>query len=253
MNAMIKKEFLEIVRTKKLIILIIIFLFVAVASPIVAKLIPTLFKNLSVQGISINIPMPTWRDAVDQFVKNLSQLALIVIVFMFAGSIAEEKNKKTLEIVLTKPVARSSFIFSKFAAALTVTSVVYIAGSIIFYAYTVSVFGGFSASNFALLALFLLVYLWQVISLTLFCSTLFNNQILAAGVAFFIEIVVVNIIGSIDKIAKYLPGYVLGHYPSLLKGEDINTFWPSLAVSIILVAFLLISSIIVFRHQEIER
>lgn len=253
MSAILKKEFLEIVRTKKLVILIIIFLFVAVSSPILAKLIPSLFKNLELQGIRIQIPEPTWRDAIDQFVKNLSQIAVIVIVFVFAGSVAEEKNKKTLEIVLTKPIARSSFIISKFISSLVTTSIVFIIASIIFYLYALSIFGNFSAANFALLSILLLLYLWQVISLTIFCSTAFNNQIMAAGLTFLIEIVLVSILGAIDKIAKYLPGYALANYKDIMSGERVNNYLPSIIISFIVITAMLILSIVVFQKQEIER
>jgi len=250
---MLKKEFLEIIRTKKLLILAIVILFVAVSSPILAKLIPTIFKNLDMQGVKLQIPEATWKDSIDQFVKNLSQIALIVIVFMFAGSIAEEKNKKTLEIVLTKPVARSSFVVSKFVASLTSTSVIYLVGSIIFYIYTLTIFGSFSLTNFIILSLLLLFYLWQVISLTLFCSTIFSNQILAAGIAFFVEIVIVSILGSIDKISKYVPGFILSKYPDLINDGALDQFVPSIIVSAVLIAVFLWASIAYFQKQEIER
>jgi len=253
MKAILKKEFLEIIRTKKLLILAIVLLFVAVSSPILAKLIPTIFKNLDMQGVKLTIPEATWKDSIDQFVKNLSQIALIVIVFMFAGSIAEEKNKKTLEIVLTKPITRSSFIISKFVSSLTVTSLVYLAGSIIFYIYTMTIFGSFSFGNFIIMALLLLLYLWQVISLTLFCSTVFSNQILAAGIAFFVEIIIVSILGSIDRISKYIPGFILGKYPDIMNDGSLHQFLPSTIVSVIAIAVLLFASIAYFNKQEIER
>lgn len=253
MRAMLKKEFLEIVRTKKLTILIIVLLFVAVSSPIIAKLIPTIFSNIDLQGLALQIPEPTWRDAIDQFVKNLSQIALVVIVFMFAGTLAEEKNKKTLEIILTKPVARSSFVLAKFVASIASLSLVYLLTALIFYYYSVTLFGGFSLANFVLMALLLLLYLWQVVALTLFCSTFSNSQIVAAGTAFFIEILLVSILGSIDKISRYVPGYILGQYRDLVESGKLSDFVPSTVVSLILIIVLTFFSIRLFQKQEIER
>lgn len=167
MIALFKKEFWEMIRTKKLLVLVIIFLFVAISSPILAKILPELLKNIpSTPGLSIKIPEPTWHDSIDQFIKNISQLAMIVVVFVFAGAIAEEKNKRTLEMMMTKPVSRTNFVVSKIVSALISLLIVYVLSSLIFYFYTVSLFGSFSLGNFSLMAALVLVYLFQVVAVT---------------------------------------------------------------------------------------
>lgn len=142
-TALLKKEILEIYRTRKFMILGILFLFVAISSPVLAKLIPKLLANTEFPGTNIHIQIPdaTWKDSIDQFVKNLIQFGVIVIVFMFAGSIAEEKNKKTLELVLAKPVPRNQFVLSKVLSSFAVIKVTFLASAIIFYLYTLSLFG----------------------------------------------------------------------------------------------------------------
>lgn len=252
MSALFKKEWLEIARTKKMLVLVIIFLFVAISSPILAKLIPTIFKNLSVQGISITIPDPTWRDAIDQFVKNISQIAMIVIVFIFAGAVAEEKNKKTLEILLTKPVSRTSLITAKFGSAFASTILIYSTTSMLFYSYTASLFGTFSLTDFILMASLILLYLLQVIAVTLLASTLTSNQIIAAGVAFFIEIIVVTILGAIDKISRFMPGYILGEYRRVANGDQ-SGFAASICVTVAIIIISYLLAVWIFRRQEIER
>lgn len=252
MIALFRKEWLEVSRTKKLLILSIIFLFVAISSPILAKLIPTIFKNINTAGITLNIPDPTWRDAIDQFIKNLGQIAMIVVVFVFAGSLAEEKNKKTLEMLLTKPVRRSNLILAKLTTAICSTAAIYIIGALIFYAYTVSLFGSFAFIDFALMAVLLLLYLLQAVAVTIFASTITSNQIIAAGTAFFFEIIVVTVLGSIDAISKYAPGYILGHYREIMSG-NYDGFLPSTLLSIALIVLAFFGAIAIFRRQEIDR
>lgn len=252
MRALLKKELLEISRSKKLLILLIIFLFVAISSPILAKLIPTIFKNMQVQGITLNIPEPTWKDAIDQFVKNISQIVMIVIVFLFAGAIAEEKNKKTLEIVLTKPISRTNIVLSKMAAALLSTFAIYAICGLIFYLYTASVFTTFPFVSFLLMAGIILLYLFQVITITIFSSSLTSNQIIAAGISFFFEIIIVTILGSIDKISKYMPGYILGRYKDIMAGDH-SGLLPSVLIMAGIIIISTIGAILIFRKQEIER
>jgi ABC-2 type transport system permease protein len=91
---LLKKDLLEQWRTKKILILAIIFLFVAISSPIMAKILPELMKSISVPGMVISLPSPTYLDAIDQYIKNISQIAILVVIFIVAGAICDEKTAK---------------------------------------------------------------------------------------------------------------------------------------------------------------
>lgn len=250
---MFKKESTEIIRSKKLLILIIIFGFVAISSPIIAKIIPEILKNVKTNGIVFNMPTPSWTDAIDQFVKDLAQFGLIVIIFMFAGAIAEEKNKKTLEMLLSKPVSRASLVLSKFFAGAVYISAIYLLSAIVFYYYAVSTFGSFSLTNFSLMALSLLVFLLTVFAVTLFFSTIANSQIVAAGLAFVVSIIFTTVIGYIRAISNYSPSYIVSNYKDLMASGNFSGFLPSLYASIIIIIILVYLSIALFNKQEIER
>jgi ABC-2 type transport system permease protein len=251
---MFKKEILEIIRSKKLLILIILFGFIAISSPILAKLLPVLLKSMpSTPGVTFNIPEPTWKDAIDQLLKNISQIGMIVIIFIFAGSIADEKSKKTLEMVLSKPISRANFILAKFLASITAVKVVFLASMVIFYLYTISLLGSFSLVNFIWLSVFLLIYLILVLSLTLFFSTISASQIAAVGFTFLVQIVYSTGINYIKSLKDYSPSYVLSNYQELMHKGNFSDFLPSAIVSIILVLLFIAVSIQLFKKQEVER
>lgn len=251
--SMIRKELLEIYRSKKFLILVILFLFIAISSPILAKLLPVILKSVpATPGITIDIPDPTWKDAVDQLVKNLSQIGMIVLIIMFAGSIADEKNKKTLEMVLTKPVSRPKFVLAKFVASLLATMVVFIIAMAVFYFYTVSILGTFSVVNFLWLSVFSMLFLVFIISLTLFFSAISKSQIVALALTFGTEAVIAIVFGSVKKIADYSPSYIFDHYAGLMANGITRDFWPTTIVSIGTIILLVIFSIHFFSRQEIE-
>jgi ABC-2 type transport system permease protein len=247
-----KKEWLELIRSKKLLIMIVLLLFVSISSPILAKLIPSIFKNI--EGIGpINIPESTWKDAVDQFVKNANQFVGLVIVFMFAGAIAEEKNKKTLEIVLTKPISRASFLLAKFLSGSLLITICMTIGSVIFYYYAVSIFGSFSLQNFVFLAVVLHILFSVILALTIFASTIANTQIIAIAIAFFVEIVSLAVLPYIDAIKNYLPTYVSSNYKEMMINGEFQNFMPSIYTSLVLIFLFIASSILIFKRQEVER
>lgn len=257
MNAFLtlfKKEILEIYRSKKFLILLAIFAFIAIGSPIIAKLIPTLLKSVpATPGITFNIPEPTWKDSIDQLVKNLAQFGFIVIIFMFAGAIAEEKSKKTLELVLTKPISRTNLVLSKFFAAGLYLKVIFIASMVVFYSYTASLFGTFSLTNLVWLTIFLLIFLILILALTVFSSVVSGSQVGAAGLAFVISIIFTTVVGYIKKLSDYSPSYVLSNYKDLMIDGKIRDFLPSVSVSITLIILLMMAAVVLFKKQEVER
>lgn len=254
LGTLIKKDFTELVRSKKLMILAVIFAFVALLSPAIAKLIPELFKNSEqFKGIVFQIPVPTYKDSIDQYIKNLTSMALLVLIFLAAGSVAEEKSRKTLELLLVKPVTKTNVILSKFLTYLSVTTLVFVAASALFYVYTMSIFGSFDLMRFTLLAFCMLVYILLITSITIFMSTFSKNTVVAAGLGLLGMILVGSILGLIQSIANYAPAYIVGNYADLIaNGWSMKFLYPTL-INLCLIVVIIIVSMEVFKRQEVER
>ena len=253
LSVLIKKELLEQWRTKKILIMIIIFLFVAVASPILAKLTPELLKGLSVQGIKIELPTPTYLDALDQFIKNISQIALLVLVFVIAGSVTDEKNKKTLEIILTKPISRTKFVLSKFFSSYISLGLIFISSMILFYLYTVSLFTTFSFINLLIMAMVVLLYIFMITSITILASTILKNTIAAGAVGFISFILFGTIFSLIEQIKSFSPNLIFSDYKDIVTNGYVQELNKPIIIIVLVIAMSIISAIILFKHQEIER
>ncbi len=250
---LLRKEIKEQVRTKKVMILIIIFLFVAIASPIIAKLTPEILKSVSVPGMTLNLPPATYNDSLDQFVKNISQIALLVLVFVVAGAISDEKSKKTLEMVLTKPISRTNFVVSKFASYFLSIAVIFSVSSALFYTYTVTTFGAFSLINFLLMAALVLLYILMIASVTILASTLVRNSIAAGGIGFVSYILFGTVFGLINGLQQYSPNIVFSNYREVVaSGWSSELGWPVAVILLVTIASIL-TAVFVFRKQEIER
>lgn len=250
---LVKKDSLEIVRSKKLMILLVLFLFVSISSPIMAKLLPQILKSVETPGFNITVPEPTYLDSVAQFVKNISQLAMLVVLFLVAGAVVDEKNRKNLEILLTKPVSRTSFILSKYFSLLATVGVVYIAASVIFYAYTSSLFTGLSLANFWIVSFLILIYMILAMSVTIFASTMARHPLAAAGIGFAFYAGVSLVSALVKRFAKFFPDYILVKYPDILKNGWDGAILPSLSISLFLIFLMIALSVWFFKRQEIEK
>lgn len=250
---LIKKELLEQNRTKKLLILAVVFLFVAVASPIFAQMTPMILKSISIPGMNLNLPDPTYTDSIDQFIKNVSQIALLVIVFIVAGSVVDEKNKKTLDMVLSKPVSRVTFVLSKFIGYFVSIGLIFFASSLIFYLYTVSIFGGFSFINFLLMAMMVCLYILMIVAVTIFASTIVKNIVVAAGIGFVSFILFGAVASLVEAFKKFSPNYVFSNYQHIVSVGWTNELILPLLSTLLIVMLSVVASIVLFKKQEIER
>ena len=250
---LIRKDLLEQMRTKKILILAIVFLFVAISSPILAKLTPEILKSVSVPGLTITLPDPTYSDAIDQFIKNVSQIALLVVIFVVAGAISDEKSRKTLEIILTKPISRSLFVLSKFKAYFISVIAIFTTSSLIFYLYTASLFGQFNLLNFAIMAGCALLYVLMVVSITIFASSFVKNSLAAGGIGFAGYILFGTIFGLIEPLKSFSPGLIFSNYKDVITGGWTNDLWLPIATTAVVIIASVTFSILAFQKQEIER
>src|SRR4030042_2946796 len=120
-----RKEWMEALRSFRLLIVIVVLIFFGLTSPLQTKLLPQILASALPPGsdISMLMPTPTVRDAFVQYVKNMSQFDLILAVLLGMGAVAQEKDKGTAAMMLVKPLPRGSFLTAKFLGLAAVFAV----------------------------------------------------------------------------------------------------------------------------------
>jgi ABC-2 type transport system permease protein len=250
---MFKKEFYEQYRTYRTLIAAIILLLLGLSAPIITKLTPELLKSLG-GGITVVLPPQTAIDALNSYLKNMTQLPSLVIILLAMGCVADERNHGTAVTVLTKPVPRHVFVLAKFlsyAALLLAATVVAAAGD---YFYTYQFFSALSAGGFVLLNLALLVFYLLSLALTLLASVLFRNAVAAGGLAF-VGFLALSILPGLNAmIAQALPSALFStqRVTQLLAGTaSPGDILPPLISGFGLTLAFVIIACFVFQHQEI--
>lgn len=250
--AFLKKEINEIIKTHKIFILPLVFLFFGLLSPLTAKFTPELMESMlkSYGMAAIKLPEPTFLDSYAQLFKNISQLCFIVIL-VFVGTIVGEKVKGTAILVLTKPVSRTKFIISKFIAAVGLYTVAFILAGLACVYYTYLLFPVFYNDMLVLSLFTLWVFGAFLISMTIFVSTISKSFTLAAvlGIAGFLLTSASTII---PYVSKYSPGILGSLGLDILSGKKMPVdFIGPLITTIAISVVFIIGSIFVFKRQEL--
>jgi ABC-2 type transport system permease protein len=245
---LIQKELTEQMRSGRFIILLAVFLFFGIASPLTAKFLPAILPSIiKGQNITIQIPEGTWIDAMGQFVKNISQIGVFIIILLSMGTVAREKENGTASFLLVKPVSRNLFILSKFTSQLIVLLVSMLVGFFTAVLYINIFFGSFPMTPFAQIALILLFYLIVMQCITIFFSVLIKTQI-PAGILAFVTTLLLSAVSILGKPGMYSPSHLLDESQSILTNSIMN--WQPFAGSLLIIICCIGGSLRIFRNWE---
>ena len=250
-SAFLRKELLETRKTWRLWVLPGVFVFLGVGTPILAAATPALLKMTAQRtpGVTIQFPTPTSADAYLQFLGNLVQLALLVVIITGAASVAAEHRAGTSALVLTKPLSRSAFIAAKSVAGLVLLVAAAALGSALCVAVTVALF------DTAHIALFLeSVALWlalaaMFVTLMVLLSAAMGRQAPAAGVGLGVYVALFVLTGF-PAVKERTPAGLLAASDALLKGREVELALP-LGTTLALAAVFAVAAMYVFRRKEI--
>ncbi len=157
-------------------------------------------------------------DFMGSFVGNMSFLILFFVPILTMRTMAEDKKNGTEVLLLTSPARVSEIVFGKFLAAFSVFLVM-TAVSLIFPIILI-IFGGPDIALIASSYLGFILYGAIYVAVGVFASSLTENQIVAAVIAF----VGLFALSSIDFLATFFTGFVAKAFTWLSLGARYNDF-----------------------------
>jgi ABC-2 type transport system permease protein len=207
---LLKKESIGLYRTKKILIIGIVFLFFAILSPITAYLAPYFIELLAQydQNVVIIIPEPTYIDSYYQFISNFSQTCTLILIIVLAPLIVDEKRKGTFHTLLNNKVSKTNFILSKVITQIKVFTLFYLLSIVIFLIYTSILFESVFAPNWFLVFLSLYLYYIFLISLINLMSVIAKSNVMSIVLSF-VAFFAIMLFNFIPIMGKYLPNYLL--------------------------------------------
>ncbi len=267
----------EIVRTWRIWVLPIVLVFFAASGPVITRFTNELLAGaLGGEAGALALPDPTAADAAAQWVSDLSQLVVFVVVIMASGAITGEVRSGVASLLLVKPASRAAYVVSHAVVLVGFVAAAAFLGALVSWGVTGVVFGGDgggsggagSGSGGAAAAageaagglgpLLGATALWVVlatllIAVSLLASAAFDAMAAATGIgvgAFFL----LAVAGAAPRLAEYTPAGLLPAAVALASGtppEGAALWWPvatGVGASVVLVAV----AVAVFRRRELR-
>ncbi|MGZ8562297.1 MAG: ABC transporter permease [Candidatus Limnocylindria bacterium] len=250
LGPLLRKELLEAWRTRRVLVVAIVFTAFGIASPFLARYLPELIKGLAGGQVQIVIPPPTVGDAVDQFQKNLGQAGILTAVLLAMGSVAVEKERGTAALVLSKPASRGAYLLAKMLAITATLGIPLVLASAGGYAYTAFLFKVLPPLGWAAMTALLLLMLVIYAALTFLGSVLTRSSIAAAGIGVG-GLLIVALVSVLPTIGAYTPGGLSVPGRPLALGADPGMVIGPVLVNLGLLAGLFAVAWVAFRRQEL--
>jgi ABC-2 type transport system permease protein len=252
MRELLRKEFRELWRTRKVLIVISILFVFGLMGPLTVKYMPLILSEVPgvPEGLEEIMPEPDITMAVDEYVQNLSQFGVILAILVPMAAVVGEKKSGTAAMVLSKPVSRAAFLGAKWVMyTFLFLSGVVIAGLGGYY-YIGLLFEWLSPLDFLALNGLVAVYLVMFLSITLFASTICPSQLAAAGLSFGL-LILLGLLGAIPKLSPDLPASILGWGRGIALGQVGASAWGALGIAGLMILGAWLASWLSFRLQEL--
>ncbi|MCL2475374.1 MAG: ABC transporter permease [Chloroflexi bacterium] len=227
--------------------------------------------------IILGLAVPFWADATyhgdplfnplrsgyifSQFIYVLMIIMAALVPFTLMSTVAKEVKDGLAATILVKPVGRGAYILSKLLAAFIIFALAITIGMAICWFYAVNTTNPLDPDPVSLQLFlqclgFVLLYMVFAISLTILCSTIFNNRIVAGGIALAL-LAALFTLSYTDPIREFMPSEIVRWgmelvYPySFPSDTATNPYWTALGVNIGAILIFISSSILIIKKKEI--
>lgn len=251
-TTLLRKELLEQWRTRRLLIVGIVFLLFGLGSPLIAKYTPEIVQSVGtgMPGATISLPPATTADAVGQLAKNVGQLGVLIAILLSMGSVAGEKERGTAAFVLTMPAGRGAFLAAKLVALGTTLLVAMALATAGAWIYTTALFEPLPIPGTIAMGLVLWLELLAFVSITFLASTAFASQLVAGGVGF-VALVVLSILAAIPVAGEWSPMSASAVAMDLGLGRTPTAWIPAIGGCLLCIVVPAAVAGFVFRRQEL--
>ena len=251
--AFLKKEFLEQVRSGKLIILGILFILFGIMNPAVAKLTPwlleTMADSLAQGGMTITVAEVTAMDSWVQFFKNIP-MALIVLVLMQSSIFTREYQTGTLLLSLTKGLARYKMMVAKTLILVLFWTVGYWLCFGITYVYNAYFWDNSIARNLMLSVVCWWVFgLWTISLIILFSSLAKENTGVLVGTGS--VVLISSVLGFFPKLHRFLPTQLTDGNSLIYGLAEADKYLPAIVIALAMCLVCFAVSIPIFNKKRL--
>jgi ABC-2 type transport system permease protein len=242
-------EWLRLVRTRRLVLLVGVYLVFGVTGPLSARYLGELIERFG-GGVTVEVPEPTPADGILQFNLNAQQIGLLVVVVVAAGALTVDALPEMSAFLRTRVSDPARLLLPRAVVPFVAASAAYLAGVVVASYQTWALLGPLPWARVALGAGLGVVYLAFVVALTAAAASR-TTSVLATVAFTVITLVGLPLAGIVEAIGRWLPSHLVGALDGLARGEPAGDYGPATAMAVLTTAVLLVAAGRGLRRREL--
>lgn len=179
---LLEKEVIEAWRTHRIVLVGALYVVLGIASPVIIHYLPELQSLFGPVDEELGFGELGLPDAIDLLVRNLVQFGSIAAVLLAMGSVAGERERGTLGLVLSRPVSRTAFLAAKFVGVAMVLGLGTALGVLAMFLYSTMLYGATDPLAWVQVALLLLLAVLVPAALTFLGSVVVGSSLGAGSI-----------------------------------------------------------------------
>lgn len=225
-------EWLRLVRTRRLIAILAIYVFFGITGPIAARFLGQIINQVGTGEIKVELPPPRPADGIAQFESNATQLGLFVVVLVAASALAFDARREMAVFLRTRIRGVADILLPAYLLNTAAAIVGLLAGALTAWYETAVLLGG--------------VPVWRML-LGIGCGALFLafavavaavSAALARGLLATVGLTVLLLLGlavlaNLGGLHWWLPSALASAMTDLVNGGDPAKYLPAIVATAI--------------------
>jgi ABC-2 type transport system permease protein len=224
-------EWLRLVRTKRFVALMGVYVFFGLLGPTTARYIGEIVERFG-EGVVVSFPDPVPADGLAQFSGNANQIGTLVAVFVAASALVVDALPEMAIFLRTRTRAPRQLLWPRLAISYGAVAVAFILGVAIAGYQTTVLLGAPAWGPLAIGSLLNLVYLAFTVALVAAIGSRMGSVVGAVAITI-VLLLLLPVVSFVEEIARWSPSHLLGATDALLRDTDqASDYLPALLVTL---------------------
>lgn len=230
-------EWIRLMRTKRWIALLGIYLFFGFVGPLTARYIAEILKSFG-GGVQVVLPAPVPADGIASYVKNATQLGLLVSVGVAAAALAFDANPPMSIFLRTRVAHLRDIVTPRYVVVTGAVVASFTIGSIAALYESTVLMGPLPLGAWALGTLLGGLYLAFAVAVVAAVAGKVRSVLVAAIGAIGV-LLALPVVGIAPRVGEWLPSHLVGAVDGLVRGASIGDYAGATIVTAVLTPGLL--------------
>jgi ABC-2 type transport system permease protein len=243
-------EWLRLVRTRRLVVILGVYLFFGLTGPLTARYLSQILGRLGTEGVHVEFPEPVPADGITQFVGNASQIGLLAVVMVAASALAFDARREMAVFLRTRVRGVRDIIVPAYAINAGAAVAGLVGGSLAAWYETAVLLGGLPPLSMVAGVVYGALFLAFAVAATALVASFVKGVLATSGVTL-VALLGLAIVGNLAPLHRWLPTRLAGAMAGLVRGEHVVDYLPAAATSIVVTVGAVIGATLLGARREL--